>query len=258
MICPVLSVMLVSSVALAQERVVQLELQNHVTVATPHWQLGQVARVQANTPELAQSLPQQVLGRAPQLGNITRLTRADIEHALRRVRQDSGLRIEWQGALALNLRSAQQTVAAEQLLARAQQGLQQALQQRGTPGEVRLLSVAKDVAVPVGQLEMKLRSLETELIKRRMPVCLDLSVDGRFYRALCWVFEVQNPPAMPNDRVLRGAVLTVQVRQGGVVVETRAVVQQDAMVGQMTKIKPLNDNAILAARVHSASLLVIE
>lgn len=241
-----------------QERVVQLQLQEHATLTGTHWALGQVAQVQADTPELTHSLQQQVLGRVPQLGNISHLSRAELEHALRRARPEPGLRFEWQGAQAVNLRLAQQTLQGEPLLALAQQGLEQVLQQRGVASGVSVRSVVQDVALPAGQVEVKLRALEGEAINRRMPVCLDLQVDGRFVRPVCWVFEVLHPPAVPNDRVLRGAVIPLRVAQGGVLVETRAVVQQDTLVGQIAKIKPLNDSSILKARVHSPSLLVLE
>lgn len=58
--------------------------------------------------------------------------------------------------------------------------------------------------------------------------------------------------------VYRGDVLSVRVAEGGVVVEARAVAQQDGGMGQLIRIKPDSSNEAISARVIASGIVQAE
>jgi flagella basal body P-ring formation protein FlgA len=297
---------------------VRVELQSDVTVSGPRLRLIDVATVHAADPALEAVLQQTALGVAPRVGAITRLTRRDLEHLLRSVRLEQGLTFAWSGATAVNIRSAQQTVAAAKAIEIARMGLSKALLARFQQVDLMAASPMTDLVLPLGQVEIRLRPVDVNQITARMPVWLDVYVDGLFYCALSPVFAVRaSQPGyvarhdlavgtqasvidfeqrlvdvavnlqgvMPSGQVqdgmavrkqivagqtllrnqladagmvLRGDLVALQLAQGGVVIETRAVVQEDAVLGQLVKVKPEHGNGMVLARVRSSGLVQLE
>ena len=245
-------------------------------------------------------LLQKPLTAAPRVGQVAQLTRQEIEHWLRRVWPQRGVRIEWQGAQAVKLRRAQQTVAWDGLIDVAKAALQQELarrgQQAGTQTNAAQLSVAQpnvaqpnvaqtsvaqtsvaqtnvgpvsvvsvvpilpqtELVLPEGKIETEVRSLRADTLGARVPVWIDLKVDGEFYRAVSLMFALDGALPAPQDRVQRGASVVLRVVQGGVVLETPAVVQQDALVGSRVAVKPGQAAQAVMARVVSNSLVLAE
>jgi hypothetical protein len=235
----------------------ELALKSDVTVSGPRVRLADVLDLPAVS-DLSPWLGDTVLGNAPRVGQISLLSRREVEHALRRVRLEQGLAIRWSGAQAVRIRAAQQTLAAGIVAERLRQGLMQALEPRAKVAAVDLASTAQDVALPLGEVSLVMRSLAHERLAPRMPVWADVSVDGVFYRSVSLVFAVQAEALPTDDRVVRGAVVTLQVTQGGVVLETKAVVQQDAMVGQIVKVRLEHGTELLLAKVRSAARVEME
>ena len=243
-----------ASGAQAGASALQLALKPDVTVSGPRVRLADVVDIS----EMADGLGDTVLGNAPRVGQIALLSRREVEHALRRVRLEQGLTIRWSGTQAVRIRAAQQTLAATTVAESLQQALMQALEPRAKVAAVNLASTAQDVALPLGEVSLVVRSLAHERLAPRMPVWADVSVDGVFYRSVSLVFAVQAQALPSDDRVVRGAVVTLQVTQGGVVLETKAVAQQEAMVGQMVKVRLEQGTELLLAKVRSAARVEME
>jgi hypothetical protein len=245
---------------------VVLELQAQVTISGPRIQLQDVANVLSVTgvdaaPELVQGIKETVLGKAPRVGQIAQLTRRELEHALRGVRIAQSLMLDWHGAQAVKIRAAQQTLAANVAVETMQQALSQALATRAKVQAISLAQVEKavpDIALPLGVVSLAVRPLAHEPLAARMPVWLDVSVDGVFYRSLSLMFAVEAQALPSEDRVVRGAVVALQLVQGAVVLETKAVVQQEAQVGQLVRVRLEPGGELVRARVRSASRVEME
>ena len=261
--------------SLLQAHTLQLQLQADATVNAAQITLGDLLQAPPLSADVTQkpvvvqsqslppsptlqAWPQIVLAKAPLVGQVMYLSRQEIEHGLRRVYLERDLHIVWQGAQGVKIRRAQQNVEMQTLVAAAQQVLAQALSARGQHARAILLAEPAALAVPAGQIGIAARSLQAEHLQPRMPVWLDISVDGVFYRSLSLMFALDGELGAPQDRVLRGASVALQVVQGGVVVETRAVVQQDAMLGTLVKVKPEHAAEPVLARVRSSTMVQLE
>lgn len=248
--------------ALAQAQTLRCELLADATISGSQVMPGDVMQLSGDVgaqggPE-SQAWLKMPLAAAPRVGQMAQLTRQEIEHWLRRVRPERGLRIEWQGAQAVKLRRAQQSVAWAGLVEPAQAALQQELARRGQQASLHAIVPETQLALPIGRIETSVRPLRLDTLGARVPVWMDIKVDGVFYRAVEVMFALEGELAAPQDRVQRGASVVLQVVQGGVVLETRAVVQQDAMVGSRVQVKPEHAAQAVMARVVSNKLVLAD
>jgi hypothetical protein len=269
LLAALLSSLLLAGPLMAETRVL-LELQPHATVSGDPVRLGEVARIDSGQADFDAVLQQSTLTVAPRVGQITHLTRAQIEHALRTLRLSHALQLEWRGAPAVQVHLAQQNVDPERLHQVARQALEQALQARGeqahdqqqrAQARVRLAQALPEVALPLGQITITPQPLAPERLSADMPVWLELAVDGKFYRRIELRFAIDGEfVAQPitSDRVQKGAQVTLLTRQGAVQVQTMARVQQEGTLGQWVRVKPLQAAESVLARVRSGTLVEIE
>lgn len=162
------------SVALRAEALV-----DHARIA-----LADVAVIQADGAQAAleAELGTIVLGHAPRVGYVERLSRAQIEQAIRRATAKVGA-LRWSGAAAVAARTATQTVDAQALSHAAIAAAEQHLAGMAGRATVAADVTPDDALVPAGQLALRARALPARL-HGRVPVWVDVHVNGALYRSL--------------------------------------------------------------------------
>lgn len=139
--------------------------------------LADVAVIPADQAELAQV----ELGKAPRVGYVERLTRAQIEQMLRR--QAGVSSVGWSGADSVAVRTQSQTVPATALAEAAVSAVRSQFLPAHPRLEVKVAVNPVSLEVPVGKVELRARLLGSAALTARMSQWIDLLVDGVVYRS---------------------------------------------------------------------------
>ncbi|AMO95589.1 flagella basal body P-ring formation protein FlgA [Collimonas fungivorans] len=170
---------------------VKIELREKVQVNHMQVTLGDVANL--STADLAtlyqwMKLP---LGTAPRAGNMVSLERAELERWVRSRQFGQGAAV-WTGAERVLISASEQTLAGERVIESAREELSRWLKLRVARSEVSEISEPRDVSLPQGSVELRVRPLlEGGLPSRRMLVWVDIWIDREFSRSIPVSFEVR-------------------------------------------------------------------
>jgi flagella basal body P-ring formation protein FlgA len=157
-----------------------IELHSGALIDHPRIALADVALIRAGQTTV-QGLEQLELGPAPRVGYVERITRAQLEQAIHR---HAGFgAIEWSGAASVAVRVQAQTVKAEQLAAAAVAAVRHEFGNSQARLEVTVTAPPADLDVPTGPLELRARRVGPANLAPRMPLWIDLVVNGAVYRS---------------------------------------------------------------------------
>lgn len=159
-----------------------IELRASALVTGSRIVLGDVAVI-ASQP-MASSIEQVELGRAPRVGYVERVTRAQVEQAIRRQQGAAPVVFAWSGADSAAVRVRSQTVASYDLAAAAVAAVQKDFAAPGIKLEVAAVIQPADLQVPSGAVELRPRRAASAVLAPRMPQWIDLVVDGAVYRSV--------------------------------------------------------------------------
>jgi len=168
-----------SSIASAAPLAIELRsdaLIDHARIA-----LADIAIVQAEQP-LAATLVKLELGQAPRIGYVERLTRAQIEQAIRRHVGVAHSAVAWSGADSVVVRAQSQSVKSSELAAAAVDTLRKQFASADMQLDAAPSVAPADIDVPTGKLE--LRGRPAPALGARIPLWIDLVVDGAHYRSV--------------------------------------------------------------------------
>ncbi len=159
-----------------------LELRHEALVVHQRITLADVVVVQAVNGQ-AEQLGAVPLGRAPRVGQMERLSRVQIEHAIRRhVGMPAGL--SWQGAAAVVVRTQVQVVAAQQVKDAALTAVTTQFAGNGAILAVDLATPLSDVEVPPGPVTLAARAVPPLREGGRLALWVDLFVNHELYRSV--------------------------------------------------------------------------
>ncbi|ATQ74314.1 flagella basal body P-ring formation protein FlgA [Massilia violaceinigra] len=161
-----------------------LELRPAALLAQARVTLADVAIVAGGEP-----LATLELGVAPRIGYVERLSREQIGLMIRR-RAGVTREIAWSGAASVALQSQSQTIGSEALAQVAVRSVLAAWQARLPGITVDLAAPPGALEVPFGAIEIKARALSEPRLAARMPVWIDIRVDGAVYRSLVVALNV--------------------------------------------------------------------
>ncbi|KQY12032.1 hypothetical protein ASD28_05370 [Massilia sp. Root133] len=163
-----------------------VELRTDALVGHARIVLSDVAVIRTDrtqAPALVAALGAAELGRAPRVGYVERLSRAQIEQTIRRTTANVGA-VNWSGAAAVAVRTEAQAVAAQTLAQAAIAALQRYLAGPGDRTTITVEAPPADVLVPVGEVELRPRALAAKPRNGRAAVWIDLHVNGELYRSV--------------------------------------------------------------------------
>lgn len=153
-------------------------LVNHTRIA-----LADLVVLPAN-PAAAGSLGRIDAGRAPRAGYTERLSRAQLELLIRRHGAAEGVPITWSGAASVAVRLKTQTVKAQDLEAAATQAGHAEFADRYAGLDIAVAAPTADLEVPTGPWRLRARALKGLPLAPRVPLWLDVIVDGAVYRSI--------------------------------------------------------------------------
>lgn len=159
-----------------------LELRRDALVEQARIVLGDVAVVPSAQPH-AEALRAVALGQAPRVGYVERFSRAQLEQAIRRQVPNAGA-IDWSGAAVVAVRTRAQSVPAQAMADVAIAAARARFYGAGRRVDVSLAVPLNDLEVPAGALEVRARPSQAKVQGGRLPLWLDLLVNGKVYRSV--------------------------------------------------------------------------
>lgn len=204
-----------------------LELRQDALVAHQRITLADVAVIHAGRGEGAQ-LGAVPLGRAPRVGQIERLTRVQIEHAIRR-HAGTPAGLSWQGATAVVVRTQAQLVPAQQIKDAAIAAVKSQFASTGATLSVDLPSPLSDVEVPVGVVTATARIAPPLRQGGRIALWVDLFVDDELYRSVVVQLAVS---------VRRAAYVALQTLAPGAMARAADFTVRETDVGAIEVVNP--------------------
>ena len=133
-------------------------------------------------PNTAVALPFATLdvGRAPRVGYTVRITRAELENQLRR--QFPGTAVRWDGAAMVTVRIQAQAIEPARVREATWELVRAAFAEPGTLIDIDMPGALPDI--PAGAYTLRTRPLTAGAPVGRLPVWIDVLVDGAVYRSL--------------------------------------------------------------------------
>jgi flagella basal body P-ring formation protein FlgA len=160
-----------------------LELRQEALISHQRVTLSDVAVLHTRGAQ-SQAMGSIPLGRAPRIGQVERLSRAQIEQAIRR---HHGVPVtpSWTGAASVALRTQAQMVSGQDIRQTALDAVRAQYRAEGTALAVELALPLSDYEVPIGVITIKVRPLPPAGERGgRMAVWVDLYVQGEMYRSV--------------------------------------------------------------------------
>jgi flagella basal body P-ring formation protein FlgA len=162
----------------------ELELRPDVLLREPQIKLGDLVIIHAADAVYQRQLEDLVVGRAPLIGHLEQRTRAELDLLLHSQVFQSAQAIAWRGATAVKIRRASQPLAAERLAAVARQYLQSQYGSGLSGADIRLEGALPELAAPLGEVRLVARMAAPGRLRSRMPVWVDVVVQGGVYRSV--------------------------------------------------------------------------
>ncbi|VVE50389.1 hypothetical protein PCO31110_04710 [Pandoraea communis] len=156
----------------------EVRLMGQASVTRPTVKLADVAEISSDDVALQERLASIDLGPAPPVGSPARLTREALERWVN-AQVGRASRVQWRGAIAVQVDTRTQALAWERLDALARRSLQDRL--AGEVSDLRLTPVDRGVAVdlPPGTIDLVARDLPPGMMSAVATVWIDIRVDGQ-------------------------------------------------------------------------------
>lgn len=191
---------------------VQITLRDGVLVNGSEYVLGDVASVQSGDAALSGYLRGVALGDTPRPGQSVALTQFAVSARLERVLPGMAARIEWRGEPMVRVRGTTVERDASLVTDMARQALIGWLRERHQGVEVGIERVgeAAPLYTPAGDADLVARLSESARLRSRMPVWIDVKVDGRTVNTTPVWFAVAayTHVAVANEDLSRHAPVT--------------------------------------------------
>lgn len=176
--------LLIALAAPVHARSVAIELVAEAPVTGVFYALEEIARVEAEDPELARRVAARRIGRAPRVGQSHGVSRSDVAARVLHAFPELRGRIEWRGSALVQVRGLGQTLLVEDYVAQAQAALEAWLAPRFAQYRLEPVAARAPVSLPLGAVTVRPR-LDSKIVpRRRMSVWLDFYVDAVHYRSL--------------------------------------------------------------------------
>lgn len=245
-----------------------IELLPQVEVTGEEVLLGQVARLHSPELVLIRELVQLPIGRVPRNGEPAYVQRSALADRVRRALGLAAPDLSWHGSEVSRVTQATRELKGSELAQAATEALREGLARHGIAGALRVARWPRDLAIPVGEVQLRARPLDAATPRRRMLVWVDVWSEGVFLRTVPVAMEVeailpsQAPdsgvsavpsavaPAAPSPLLVeRGGWATLRSSDGAVALESRVAVLQDGRAGDHVRVRAPGGGGVVFARV---------
>ncbi|MEO6936636.1 MAG: flagellar basal body P-ring formation chaperone FlgA [Collimonas sp.] len=170
---------------------VKIELRAKVQVKHARVTLGDVANLSTGDLATLYQWMKLLLGAAPRAGNMVNLERGELERWVRSRQLTQGVAV-WSGAERVEISASEQTLAGERVIDSAREELSRWLKTRVERSEIGEVSEPRDLSLPQGKVELRVRPLpEGRPPSRRMLMWVDIWIDNDFSRSVPVSFDVR-------------------------------------------------------------------
>ncbi len=294
---------------------IHIELKPEAIVSRRYVTIADIAQVSSADLVLKNAIEVLRVAEAPRIGFIEQLTRNELSQLIRSRLTSLPQAPEWDGANSVKVRSASRLVTADTFVDLAKRSVLKELRGKFEHVEVDLTSSVADIALPLGEASFVVRPIEQKHVYARLPVWIDVVVEGVVYRSVIVPFnirvsqkvlvarrdlpegavvssedfssKVEDVSAISDElvsvadvqgrlhvkrplgsgqiltrkyvslpgAVSRGDVVRLVVAEGGVLIETRAVAEQEGVIGQRVKVKTDQGTGAISGRIVSAGVV---
>lgn len=168
----------------APNEALQVALRDHASVTSARVPLGDVATLEGGSQALLAAAASIDLGAAPMVGQQTRYSAAEIGALLRRRLHRFDTAVALTGAAQVVVSRASRELDPNALAAAATEHLSALLKPHGGRVALEIAATLPTVEIPLGQANITARKAAPVPLAPRMPVLLDIAVDGKFYRSV--------------------------------------------------------------------------
>ncbi len=169
---------------------IDIDLRDEVQVTTSQYVLADIATVYSPDRALRERLDTLVIGKAPRPGYVTQVVREQVGARIERLVPGAHRNIVWSGADRVRVRSLAMSFPAAAYTAAAESFLRQWLAMRYENFSLRPSGRPRDVLVPPGEVALSAELRPSTRINRRMPVWVNMSVEGAHFRSVPVWFAV--------------------------------------------------------------------
>lgn len=196
---------------------VLIQLRGEALVMARTYGLADIAEPGSIDPALKEQLCGVEIGRTPRPGQLTQVTRFEMTALLEKALPGISERLRWGGPVFVRVRGGGTPCDVEALQQSAYQLLLSWLQQRYGQGSAQRVGEPKPVMVPAGNVTFRPKLSATGRLVKRMPVWVDVLVDGEHFQTVpIWFAVSVQAPAL----VVKGAMKRYQELSPGDVEET--------------------------------------
>lgn len=228
----------------------QVRLKPAAILSERHFVLADVADIEG--PDAA-ALRAVRLGRSPRVGQAEQLTLPEARRLARTQLGETAERVSWQGARSVRIETAARPYDGAGLLEAAAAHAAVTLAARYERVEVRPAGAPPALLLPPGAVTLRARDAGLgERPRSRMPVWVDVLIDGEFYRTVLVPLQIEaRGERRAQLAVNRGDQVTLRVARGAIAIESAALALSSGGVGQTVKVRPAASDAVLSAQVLS-------
>jgi len=169
----------------------RITLKSNAVVTQRQVTLGAIAAIASTDLATVSALAAMPVANAPRPGYTERITREELKRRIRTRTPGVRAPLSWDGADAVTIELASSLVEGTRLQALALEHARRAFEGRFRELEVMALETVADVAVPPGELTLRPRALPAGALARRVPVWIDVVVDGAFFRGVVVAVQVE-------------------------------------------------------------------
>lgn len=172
--------------ALASDKRIALDVTLKAFAVVEHDQvrLSDIASLASQEMAHVTALENVPIMRAPRVGYMDCLSRTELTRILQGQPATEGVVIAFHGADSVNIQSADQNVEAGSITDMAIRAVQSQLQNRFVRVSASVATPVQPVRVPFGNLTMRVRPLDKTTLYARLPVWVDILVNGELYRSV--------------------------------------------------------------------------
>lgn len=233
----------------AQAAQALVTLRAQAVVPAAEVRLGDIAVVEADDEAAAAALRQLLAGRVGV--DPARLARWELQRHVARHLPPGIDDVRWQGAEAVAVQLQTQSLDPQLAVARASEALRARLEPAYPELVLRPVGRLDPIRIPHVDHTLQARlPAGSELPRRRMQVFVDVVAQGRVLRTVPVSFDVQawgdTAPA-----VARQDEVTVELRSGPVLIESRGTALADGRVGELVPVRTQGAGAVRARVVGS-------
>lgn len=212
-----------------------IELRPEAEIASRTYGLADISALDKVDGDMRRRLSQVVIGRTPRPGQLAQISRFELNAILEQKMPRLSEHLQWSGASLVRVRGAGVSCDVEALGQKAYRHLQSRLERDFDNVSIEMVSRPESLIVPTGEVTFHPRLSPAVRLKRRMPVMVDVKVDGGHFQTLpVWfAVSVHEPVLVMKAATAKGQ----QVSSRDVIREVREVT---GFAGQPVKMEQLN------------------